>query len=318
MSTIDRAYRLVEEGRPAEAASLLEKAGQSGDPDAWVELAVWQLGGQYVPRDLARSRESFGKAAELGHGQAQTIHLNLLGSGVGGPRDWAGALARLTALAGAEQDAARQLALLQAMDLNETGDPRRTPASERLSNRPEVVRFPGLLTAGECRYLIDKAMPGLTPSVVVDPASGRMIPHPVRTSENAAFSWVDENPVIHAINRRIAAASSTEASWGEPLQVLRYRPGQQYKPHHDAIAGTDNQRIVTVLLYLNEGYGGGETEFLHTGLRVAGRTGDGLLFRNADATGAPDPTALHAGRPVTAGEKLLATRWIHQRRFGPL
>ena len=51
------------------------------------------------------------------------------------------------------------------------------------------------------------------------------------------------------------------------------------------------------------------------GLKVRGRTGDGLLFRNASPEGRPDERALHAGLPVTKGVKHLASRWI---RAAPL
>ena len=115
----------------------------------------------------------------------------------------------------------------------------------------------------------------------------------------------------------IALATEQYRNQGEPLQVLRYRPGQEYRPHFDAIANDDNQRVMTFLVYLNDDYEGGETEFLSTGLKVRGRKGDGLLFRNADISGAPDPSSQHAGLPVTAGEKYLASRWIRERRFTP-
>jgi prolyl 4-hydroxylase len=112
--------------------------------------------------------------------------------------------------------------------------------------------------------------------------------------------------------------SGTAPEWGEPLQVLRYRPGQEFKPHRDCTDDVANQRVWTMLVYLNDGYAGGETEFLETGLKVRGGTGDGLLFRNADEAGRPDMRTLHAGLPVTSGEKLLASRWIRQKRFGPV
>ncbi len=54
-----------------------------------------------------------------------------------------------------------------------------------------------------------------------------------------------------------------------------------------------------------------------TGLKVKGATGDAMLFRNADAQDRPDPTAHHAGLPVRGGQKLIASRWIHKKRFGP-
>ena len=95
--------------------------------------------------------------------------------------------------------------------------------------------------------------------------------------------------------------------------MLRYSPGQEYRAHLDAIANSENQRILTFLVYLNDDFEGGETEFLATGLKFKGAKGDGLLFRNADASGQPDPGSKHAGLPVLSGEKYLASRWIRER-----
>ena len=165
--------------------------------------------------------------------------------------------------------------------------------------------------------MIERSGPGLRASLVVDPRTGQQVPNPVRTSDAVGYPLVSESPAIHALCRRLAEASNTHVKQGEPLQVLRYRPGQEYRPHFDAIANDDNQRVMTFLVYLNDDYEGGETEFLSTGLKVRGRKGDGLLFRNAELSGAPDPNSQHAGLPVTAGEKYLASRWIRERRFTP-
>jgi len=36
------------------------------------------------------------------------------------------------------------------------------------------------------------------------------------------------------------------------VQVVRYEPGQQYQPHHDfSDAGVENQRFLTLLLYIS-------------------------------------------------------------------
>lgn len=315
---IEQAHELASRHMTDAAVAVLEDGGAAGEAECVVELAVWNLGGRYVPRDLSRARDCFGRAGALGHARARMIHISLLASGIGGPADWPDAVERLRAAAGDDPQAARQVDLLSEMNLGPRGDPQDLPGERRLSDHPMASLFPGLLSQDECNYLIDRANPALRPSVVVDPATGKMQPHPVRTSENAMFPWVDEDPVIHAINRRMAAASGTDVHSGEPLQVLRYLPGQQYRPHHDAIAGAENQRVMTMLVYLNDDYSGGETAFLRTGLRVKGDVGDALLFHNADAAGQPDPMAEHAGLPVTSGQKLIASRWIHERRFGPL
>jgi prolyl 4-hydroxylase len=74
------------------------------------------------------------------------------------------------------------------------------------------------------------------------------------------FTLPLENPAVHALNQRIAAASGTGAAQGEPLQVLRYRPGGEYKPHFDAIPGVRQSAVLTMIVWLNEDYEGGETD----------------------------------------------------------
>jgi prolyl 4-hydroxylase len=186
-----------------------------------------------------------------------------------------------------------------------------------LSSRPAVWAFRDFASAEECDYLIELATSRLQPAVIVDPASGQLRPDPVRSSDSAAFPWVAEDMVVGALNRRIAVASGTRPICGEPLQVLRYAPGQEYRPHLDALPPSQNQRVLTMLVYLNEGYRGGETFFTQSGLKFSASRGDGLLFRNASADGLPDPSSKHAGLPVLQGVKFIASRWIRQHPIGP-
>jgi prolyl 4-hydroxylase len=173
----------------------------------------------------------------------------------------------------------------------------------------------GFFSQAECDFLVQEAEPWLTPSLIVDPRSGQLVHNPVRTSDAMVFPWIAESPAIHAFNRRIAVATGTAPAQGEPLQVLRYQGGQQYRPHLDGVAGEANQRILTALVYLNDGYAGGETQFVRTGLTFSGGKGDALIFANALPDGSCDAQALHAGLPVLSGEKYLASRWIRARPF---
>ena len=317
MSLIEQAYALANRGNAAGAISMLEDGGRAGQADCWVELAAWHLSGQIVPRDLAKSREYFRLAADLGHEQARDIYVALLANGTGGSADWAGAIKVLSETAGSDPNSARELDVIRAMNVGPAGEPLGPFPCEQLSASPDVRLFPGLFSAEECDWLVERSSPSLQPSLVVDPRSGQQVPNPVRTSDAVGFPLIIESPAIHALCRRLAAASGTQVKDGEPLQVLRYRPGQQYRPHFDAIDNADNQRVLTFLVYLNDDYEGGETEFLTTGLKVKGKKGDGLLFRNADSSRAPDPASHHAGLAVTAGEKFLASRWIRERQFTP-
>lgn len=306
---------LVAAGRVADAYALLTGPAAAADADALMTLAIWRLAGQFVRRDLAAAQSLFGKAAALGDRNASTVHAAFLAHGAGGTRDWPGALTQLAALAKSDEPAREELALIDGMRLSPEGDPLALPREERLSSEPWVSRFPALFSPAECDFLSERARPYLSPSVIIDPHSGRHVRNPIRTSDGMAFAFMNENPAVHALNRRIAAITGTDAAQGEPLQILRYVPGQEYKPHFDAVAGDANQRILTVLVYLNDGYEGGETLFVKTGLRFRGRKGDALVFRNALPDGRADLLSQHAGLPVASGEKLIGTRWIRQRPF---
>jgi prolyl 4-hydroxylase len=189
--------------------------------------------------------------------------------------------------------------------------------AEALCEAPIIKRYPALLTSRECAYLTGMAEPHLRPSFVTNPQTGARMPHPIRTSMGMSFGPTQEDLVIRRINERIAHASGTEVACGEPLHMLRYAPGQEYKPHTDSMPGEANQRVWTVLIYLNGEFEGGATQFPRVDFEFRGAPGDALIFRNVDADGRSDPASLHAGLPVTVGAKWLATRWIRAEPWHP-
>lgn len=313
----DAANRLIAAGRPDEAISMLKMAGQRGDAAAWFRLAILYLVGSHVPRDLPAARNALALARKGGHPDAVLTEAALTANGTGGDSDWQRAVALLREAATRHQIAREHLALLDSMDLDSEGNPKRLPDVRSLSDVPKVALAKGFISPAEARHVVQAAADLLEPATVVDPRTGRLIAHPIRTSRNAAIGPTRESLPIQAILRRIARITGTNVTQGEPLTLLEYRPGQEYRPHLDALPGQANQRTTTVLLYLNHGYQGGETRFLKNGLTVAGRGGDALIFDNVLADGRPDPDAEHAGLPVTAGQKLLATRWIRAQPVDP-
>jgi prolyl 4-hydroxylase len=280
-----------------------------------MRLATWKLIGHPLPRDLPAARNLLKAAVRAGHVDAALMDVALTANGSGGPEDWGTARALLQEAARTDPLARPQLELVQGMQLDQAGRPLQAPVGEPLSDRPAVQLFRGLLTAAECLHLAQAAEPVMEPALVADPRTGRLIPHPIRTSDAGLIGPTREDLAIRAINHRIAAASGTETAQGEALVVLRYAPGQQYRPHLDSLPNAANQRVLTMLIYLNDGYAGGETAFVETGLKVRGRMGDAILFRNALGDGRPDPASRHAGLPVGSGHKWLATRWIRARPF---
>lgn len=311
-----QAFALSQAGRNGEAILIVNQLAARADPEALFTLAEMKWRGGMVPQDLAAARDLYRRAGEAGNRLGAVYYTNLLASGIAGPRDWPLALSRLRSEARAQAGRREVLKVVERMAIDEAGDPLSVPAGEPLSTSPEVTLFPRLFTATECDFLRAVAEPAYAPSIVND-AQGRQVRDPIRTSDGAAISWLSEDPATHALTRRLAAISGTGADQGEALQVLRYRPGQQYRPHLDFVRAADNQRFLTALVYLNHDYRGGETVFPKAGVAVNGRKGDALLFRSALPDGRPDMMSEHASLPVTSGTKYLASRWIRERRWAP-
>jgi prolyl 4-hydroxylase len=314
MDVIDQANRLVASGQRQAAVDLVRGAADAGDPNALFAVANWRLFGMYGPRDEAEAHALLDRARAAGNLDAIRLKATLLANGTGGEPNPDAAGLLLEEIRDRDPGAAEQLRLISA-----AGDKRgvNAKACERLADDPDIHVVRQLLSADECRYLIAAAQPELRPSFVVDPQTGGHMPHPVRTSSGMNFDPTLEDLVVRSINERLAAATGTAVECGEPLYVLRYAPGQEYKPHLDAMPSVDNQREWTVLTYLNDGYTGGETRFDLLGIEFRGDPGDALIFRNVDSTGQLDPRLRHAGAPVQSGIKWLATRWIRAKPHDP-
>jgi prolyl 4-hydroxylase len=282
-----------------------------GNSDLSFELANRKLFGQGEPRDLDAAHRLLRQAEGSGHLEAARLRAHLIASGTGCRANPDEAERLLERIAPRDPYARAQIEMLKRF----SGAVK--PSRDVVSASPEVVLVGGLLAPEECRYIMALAEPRLEPSVVQDPVTGRRIPHPVRTSYGASFGPAQEDLVINRVNRRLASVTCTRYEWGEPLLVLRYAPGQQYRPHVDTLPGAANQRFWTALIYLNDGYDGGGTDFPDLGITIGGAMGDALLFRNLTDEGRPEPRTRHAGLPVKSGEKWLATRWIRQAPYHP-
>jgi prolyl 4-hydroxylase len=199
--------------------------------------------------------------------------------------------------------------------------PERAGAATPLCPSPKARTIPGLFRNWECAYAVARSSTLVARSQVVDEGSGKGVLHPDRSSSTVAFWPIHDDLVMHRLTLRMAAAADLHWRQGEILNVMRYELGQQYKPHFDffneSAAGTaetlaqGGQRIRTVLVYLNAGYGGGETCFIPPNVRYKGAApGDALIFDNVGTDGAPDRASLHAGLPVTQGVKWLASKWF--------
>ncbi|MGZ4957047.1 MAG: 2OG-Fe(II) oxygenase [Methylobacter sp.] len=194
----------------------------------------------------------------------------------------------------------------------------------RLS-RPEVVLIESFMSDKECEELIEQSRYKLLPSTVVDPQSGDRQVIAARSSEGTYFQR-GENELVQCLERRISELMNWPVECGEGIQILHYQAGAEYRPHFDYFpeqnAGSiphlaqGGQRVATLVMYLNEVIEGGETVFPDVGLSVTPKRGSAVYFSYVNSLGQVDPATLHAGAPVLAGEKWIATKWMRQKQYG--
>ena len=188
--------------------------------------------------------------------------------------------------------------------------------------QPRIVVFAGLLSDAECDEMVALAEQRLQRSHTVDTATGGSEVNEARTSEGMFFGR-GEHPVCQRLEARIAALLRWPVEHGEGLQVLRYQPGAEYKPHYDyfdpshsgtpSILKRGGQRVATLVTYLNTPTRGGGTTFPDIGLEVAPVKGHTVFF-NYDRPH-PSTRTLHGGAPVIEGEKWVTTKWLRVGRF---
>jgi prolyl 4-hydroxylase len=211
-----------------------------------------------------------------------------------------------------------------------------------VSWRPRAYVLHGFLSDEECDHLVKAAEPSLARSLVVA-ANGTGVLDSVRTS-SGTFLPKGQDSIVARVESRVSAATHLPVSHAENLQVLRYELGQQYRAHWDTIEVAadlqktrmyQNQRTLTLLMYLTDVEEGGETSFPagrwldaaaqlqppytecgSKGVAVKPRKGDALLFHSLHIDGKrKDAFSYHAGCPVVRGVKYSATSWAHVEPF---
>ena len=187
---------------------------------------------------------------------------------------------------------------------------------------PRVVLFGNLLSPEECEALIAAAEPRMARSKTVETRTGGEEVNASRTSDGMFFQR-GEIDIVQKLEARIAKLVNWPLENGEGLQILRYGPGAEYKPHYDyfdpAEPGTatilkrGGQRVGTLVIYLNNPTKGGGTVFPDIHLEVGPRQGNAVFFSYERPH--PSTKTLHGGSPVVEGEKWIATKWLREGEF---
>jgi predicted 2-oxoglutarate/Fe(II)-dependent dioxygenase YbiX len=156
-----------------------------------------------------------------------------------------------------------------------------------------------VLSPSECDALIQR-IEALGPAPApITTARGFVMAPSVRNNDRVMF---DDVALAAKLFERIRPTLPRElegrapVSANERMRCYRYRAGQRFRPHFDGAFRRDvhEESALTLMVYLNEGFAGGETAFLDHERIIVPRRGMALLFEHL---------VLHEGCEVKRGVK---------------
>lgn len=139
-----------------------------------------------------------------------------------------------------------------------------------------------------------------------------------RKAEIAVYE--NESELLKKVREIISEKTKTNINQQEtPISIIKYDVGGEYKPHYDSYGDMkeisipeSGDRVKTAILYLNDNYTGGETEFPLENFKIKGNQGDLLFWNNLNEDRTRNRRTLHAGLPVIEGTKYIIVVWIRE------
>jgi prolyl 4-hydroxylase len=185
------------------------------------------------------------------------------------------------------------------------------PGAEVLCTSPiSILKIENMVSKEECVHLIEaaKRQPLRAARVTAEFTDNDASDGRIAEGRSARVTCLEGDEVLAGVVRRTAdMLGVNDPRHFERVQIVHYSEGGQYLWHFDAFdmeaeCKQQGQRLVTVLLYLNDVGAGGETGFKNVvegggHLSVDPTRGSALVFENvlASKKGVPHRHSLHSG-----------------------
>lgn len=191
-----------------------------------------------------------------------------------------------------------------------------------LNKEPYISFYHKIFTDEECDFVIEN-------SERLDKFKrSKMYNTDLKQSEildtRTSSSFVDEDSTFDDIRQKSYELLKDKFSYinnfsikhFEKTQIQRYHAGQYVTSHMDYFnCGqyvTNNDKMATLIIYLNDDFTGGETSFDFLNIKVKPEKGSALFF-NYDYDTNIKTKSKHGGLPVLEGTKYIITCWIREK-----
>lgn len=192
--------------------------------------------------------------------------------------------------------------------------------TRKIHTRPDLFLSDDFMSAGECQFFIETYRPLLSRSTVLGSNPNESVTSTARTSYTAYLPTGQGGSILRAVEMRACKLLDIDRSRLESIQMVRYEPGQLFRPHHDYFPDMkkSTQRSHTALVYLNDlqpNDTGGQTRFPEIGVKVTPKRGRVISWTNCTVNSESlvicDKNTLHGGDPTQKSIKFVLNFWFH-------
>ncbi|MBI1184485.1 oxidoreductase, 2OG-Fe(II) oxygenase [bacterium] len=145
----------------------------------------------------------------------------------------------------------------------------------------QITEIEGFWNSEQCDELIARSEEiGFEPATVQTESGQKLVEH-IRNNQRILFSDIIlAESIWHQANRFVNAelGNSVAVGLNELFRFYKYEPNQEFKRHRDQsyIRSEFESSFYTLIIYLNDGFIGGETIF--NGLKIKPKKGNCLIF----------------------------------------
>ena len=184
-------------------------------------------------------------------------------------------------------------------------------ADELDLGKPLIFELPAVFTAAECADWIARIQSAGTELAPINTRQGSQVESQIRNNRRVIF---DDPEWANALFERVKDQVPPEihdmslVGVNERLRCYEYQPGHRFAPHSDGafIRGDGERSWYTYMIYLNDGFAGGETIFfVEPEVIIRPRVGAALIFQHP---------IIHEGSEVMAGVKYVVRTDLMYRR----
>ena len=185
-----------------------------------------------------------------------------------------------------------------------------------------IEEIKDFITKDECDQIIEFSIKEIK-SCIGDNDFMKM--HPVEIK--------DENQEIFIkLRNAISESINIPVENQETILAIRYDKNGSYMEHYDSFVkylkdsiytnqfyeksmASGGQRKFTALVYLNDNFSGGETNFSKLNKKIKPETGKLVYWNNLDDNGNTNLNMIHAGMPVLDGQKWVLVVYIREKKY---